>query len=163
MQPSCTELFPSLKQQRHLLWTDPVQGLVRWSYKSHSPLWIFQNHAHAHTHTLPSNSRMKWSAFHLNSPCQLDAILPQNTKTVAFLTLLASVNAFIVSSFIVRTSTGSESPPTPPIFKNKMKEFKNKMGKNVINVTCQNLLVKRIKYYCEIEIGKKWKNIIKPL
>lgn len=37
------------------------------------------------------------------------------------------------------------------------------MEKNAINVISRNLLMKQIKYYYKIEMGKKEKNIIRPL
>lgn len=76
--------------------------------------------------------------------------------------LLAPANTFIVCSLAVRRSTGSASPPTAPIFKDKMKELR-KMQNNVINVRSQNLLMKQPKYYYKIEMGKKEKNIIRLL
>lgn len=37
------------------------------------------------------------------------------------------------------------------------------MENNVINVTSWNLLMKQIKYYYKTEMGKKEKNIVRPL
>lgn len=110
--------------------------------------------------TMSSSSRRK--CFPMEWPT-LDASLPPPTETLASWKLLDPANTFIVSSFLIRISASSESPSTPPIFKIKMKEL-GKMGKNVINLTCQNILVKLRKYYYKTEMGgKKWKNIIKPL
>lgn len=99
---------------------------------------------------MPSNSRMECF---LEWPT-LGANLPPPAETLACWKLLDPVNTFIASSFLVRTSANSESPPTPPIFKNKMKDL-GQMGKNVINLTCQNVLVKQAKYYYKTEMGGK--------
>jgi len=75
---------------------------------------------------------------------------------------LAPASTFIASSFTARRSTSSESPPTAPISKDKMKEL-GKAGKNVTSVTSWNFSMKLIKYYYKIEMGKKEKNIRRPL
>lgn len=90
----------------------------------------------------------------------LDANLPPPTETLACWKLLDPANTFIVSSFLVRTSADSESPPTPPIFKNKTKEL-GQMGKNVTNLTCQKVLVKQAKYSYKTEMGEKMKEYSK--
>lgn len=100
---------------------------------------------------LTSSSRRK--CFPMEWPT-LDASLPPPTETLASWKLLDPANTFIVSSFLIRISASSESPSTPPIFKIKMKEL-GKMGKNVINLTCQNILVKLRKYYYKTEMGEK--------